>query len=90
MHAHAVHLALGGLLIPCTKWRAGGYTYYHIWQVSLTCLVAKETPLLSPPAIRTSELIESFRISEASHGDFYWVFWIRTLYYCGVSVQVRR
>ena len=45
VHCHTVHLPLGALLIPCTMCGAGGYTYYHIWQVSLTCLVAKETPL---------------------------------------------
>ena len=31
---HTVHLPRGALLSPCTVCGTGGYTYYHIWQVS--------------------------------------------------------
>ena len=34
-HPHTVHLPLGALHSPCAMCGAGGYTYYHIWQVRL-------------------------------------------------------
>ena len=34
-HSHTVHLPLGALLIWRTVCGAGGYAYYHIWQVEV-------------------------------------------------------
>lgn len=51
----------------------------------LTSLVAKETPLKSAPPVDLNELAASFVIGRRSHGDFFWVFWIRCTYYMAVS-----
>ena len=53
---------------------------------ALTLAVAHETPLASAPRCSLREMAGCYRISLATHGDFYWVFWIRVLYYMGVSV----
>jgi MFS family permease len=45
--------------------------------VTTSCCVAHERPLTSSRPISAREILTSYTISEATHGDFYWVFWIR-------------
>lgn len=45
--------------------------------VLMTITVARETQLLRPPPNVLTELISSFYVSRRTHGDFFWVFWIR-------------
>ena len=46
--------------------------------IALTVVVAHETPLSSPSPVKLRELVDSFYVSRATHGDFYWVFWMRS------------
>jgi len=65
------------------------YTMYAatvVATVGVTTLVAREVPLVKAAPTVTGEVVRSFYVSRASHGDFFWVFWIRCAYYMGVSV----
>ena len=63
------------------------YMVVSVVTTSLVLLVAHEKQMLiSPSPVNLSELLGSFVVSEKVHGDFFWVFWIRCLYYMGVSL----
>lgn len=64
----------------------GAYGAIAIVTVCISCLAADEKRCVDPAPARVSELIETFKVSEATHKDFFWVFWIRVFYYMGVSV----
>eukprot|EP00808_Paulinella_micropora_P001351 g72989.t1 len=53
----------------------------------LTCVVAKEEPLVTARPILRAEILRSFWIDRSTHEDFFWVFIIRTLYYMATSIQ---
>eukprot|EP00294_Goniomonas_avonlea_P002147 CAMPEP_0114570446 /NCGR_PEP_ID=MMETSP0114-20121206/17201_1 /TAXON_ID=31324 /ORGANISM="Goniomonas sp, Strain m" /LENGTH=116 /DNA_ID=CAMNT_0001757467 /DNA_START=17 /DNA_END=364 /DNA_ORIENTATION=- len=55
--------------------------------VVITCLSVDEVPLNAAPDLSWTDIVSAYRITHASHGDFYWVFVGRTLYYMAVSVQ---
>ena len=62
------------------------YALMTVATVGIVCAVAKETPLEVAAPWSCAELFDSFRITPASHGNFFWVFVIRTLYYTALSV----
>jgi len=65
------------------------YTMYAtavVATVALTAVVAREQPLLKAAPTVPIEMLRSFYVSRATHGDFFWVFWIRCTYYMAVSV----
>jgi MFS family permease len=53
----------------------------------LVSLAYQERPNLEVHDWSAVDIIDCFRISPTSHGDFFWVFVSRTLYYMGVSAQ---
>jgi hypothetical protein len=53
----------------------------------LVCLSYQERPNLDAQEWTVRDILNCFYISPTSHGDFFWVFVSRTLYYMGVSVQ---
>jgi MFS family permease len=53
----------------------------------LVCFAGQERPHLEAQQWDAGDIINCFRISPTSHGDFFWVFVSRTLYYMGVSAQ---
>ena len=54
---------------------------------TLVCFAGQERPNLEAQEWSIRDIIDCFRISPTSHGDFFWVFVSRTLYYMGVSAQ---
>jgi len=66
------------------------YMMFVVLSVScctLVCFAAQERPNLEPHDWNTGDIIDCFHITPSSHGDFFWVFVSRTLYYMGVSAQ---
>lgn len=68
------------------------YTYYVFAATAticcaLVCFAGQERPNLEAQEWNMRDIIDCFRISPTSHGDFFWVFVSRTLYYMGVSAQ---
>lgn len=61
------------------------YAFGIIVPALLTSIVAKETALKSAPPVDLNELAAAFVIGRRSHGDFFYVFWIRCTYYMAVS-----
>ena len=62
------------------------YAFGIVMPALLTSVAAKETALKTAPPVDLNELASSFVIGRRSHGDFFYVFWIRCTYYMAVSV----
>jgi MFS family permease len=82
--ASGAFLAFGFAGLP-VKYSYATYSAVALSTCAISSLAASETPLANPLPIRLSEIPQTFHISEDSHGDFYWVFLMRALYYMGVS-----
>lgn len=56
--------------------------------LSISLIVAKETPLKEAKPVTKKDILSSYYVSPSEHPDFFWVFIVRTCYYMGISVQI--
>jgi MFS family permease len=54
---------------------------------AITCIAAQEKPITTKSTVTKADLIACYKITPTTHGDFFWVFVMRSFYYMSLSVQ---